>query len=437
MSVRELFRRKLDGAEIIPDPVVSAKLMRTLARREFVRFNPARFNVYYLGGLLVAAITSGIMLFSEKENSLQPDSQSGLETKENIIIVEPFELPEGKAVLKDSGDKPDVVKEPDIKKNKSQKNTKTGNEAESKSVQSDRNPINPSGINETFSKKALVSDPSANTGKLMGRNLIGETLIETSALSGCVPLKLHFSTSISSFDSCYWTFGDGGFSNKKSTDWIFDLEGEYNVGLKLYSGGELKASSSKVIIVHPRPQARFEITPEKAILPDDEIRFLNYSANGMKYKWSFGDGTYSDLFEPMHRYARYSNYNVKLVVSSDFGCSDSLIVMNAFSGSEYFISFPNAFIPNPDGPSGGFYSSKSDETGQVFHPASSGVTDYQLRIFSKLGILVFESSDVNIGWDGYFKGQMANPGVYIWKVRGNFRNGESFVKMGDVTLLRH
>jgi hypothetical protein len=112
-------------------------------------------------------------------------------------------------------------------------------------------------------------------------------------------------------------------------------------------------------------------------------------------------------------------------------------MMNAFSGSEYFIEFPNAFIPNPGGPSGGFYSSKSDEVAQVFHPTFSGVSDYQLKIFSKLGILIFESNDLNIGWDGYFKGQLSNHGVYVWKVRGNFRNGESFIKMGDVTLLKN
>jgi hypothetical protein len=98
---------------------------------------------------------------------------------------------------------------------------------------------------------------------------------------------------------------------------------------------------------------------------------------------------------------------------------------------------PNAFIPNTLGPTGGYYSEKSDEAAQVFHPVSSGVSDYQLKIFSKLGILIFESNDINIGWDGYFRGQMSDLGVYIWKVRGNFRNGEPFIKMGDVTLLRN
>ena len=157
----------------------------------------------------------------------------------------------------------------------------------------------------------------------------------------------------------------------------------------------------------------------------------------MKYLWSFGDGSTSEQFEPLHRYEKYGNYNVSLKVYSENGCSDSLMVLNAFSGSAYFIEFPNAFIPNTGGPSGGVYSSKSDESAQVFHPSFSGVSEYHLKIFSKLGVLIFETNDINIGWDGYFKGQLSNPGVYIWKVRGNFSNGEPFTKMGDVTLLRN
>ena len=141
--------------------------------------------------------------------------------------------------------------------------------------------------------------------------------------------------------------------------------------------------------------------------------------------------------QPIHRYAEYGSYNVSLEVTSEYGCSDSQTVSNAFSGSEYYINFPNAFIPNMQGPTGGYYSSKSDEDAQVFHPAFSGISDYQLKIFSKLGILIFESSDINIGWDGYLNGKLCEPGVYIWKVRGSFRNGEPFTKMGDVTLLRN
>ncbi len=65
------------------------------------------------------------------------------------------------------------------------------------------------------------------------------------------------------------------------------------------------------------------------------------------------------------------------------------------------------------------------------------MTDYQLRIFSRRGILIFESNDVNFGWDGYYKGQLCDPGVYVWKVRGNFINNRQFTKVGDVTLLKN
>ena len=34
---------------------------------------------------------------------------------------------------------------------------------------------------------------------------------------------------------------------------------------------------------------------------------------------------------------------LRLIVTSENGCTDSLIVINAFSGSEYFIEFPKCF----------------------------------------------------------------------------------------------
>jgi hypothetical protein len=207
--------------------------------------------------------------------------------------------------------------------------------------------------------------------------------------------------------------------------------------LKVFNSNGAQAVATAIVTVHPRPVARFEITPQKPVIPDDEIRFMNYSIDAVSYKWEFGDGDVSNDFEPDHKYGKYNNYNVRLIAWSEYGCSDSLLLKNAFSGSGCFIDFPNAFIPGSGGPVGGFYSSKSDEAARVFHPSTSGVTEYHLKIFSKLGILIFESSDINIGWDGYLKGQLCEPGVYIWKVRGTYKNGEPYVKMGDVTLLKN
>jgi PKD repeat protein len=437
MGIRELFRRKLENAEIIPDASVSTDLMRTLARREFIRFNPYRFNIYYLGGIIAVGIAAGIILFSGRAKSDKqiPVSFSAEPDKiENTSIIN---VPSAQVIkpeaLKSAKKQPDSLKD----------NLKSGSDRESSvEVIQNNEPRNkyaivPAGINDTFARSGLFPGASADNKKLRGRYLNDVVLFESSVLEGCVPLKIHFTNKLVTCDSCLWMFGDGGTSTQMNPDWIFDVEGDYQVVLNVFGPDGRNVTSSTSIKVYPKPQARFEISPEKVILPDDEIRFLNYSANGIEYKWDFGDGNTSQLFEPRHKYSRFSNYNVTLVVTSEFGCSDSLVVINAFSGSEYFIEFPNAFIPNPDGPVGGTYSSKSDEGAEIFHPSFSGVSDYHLKIFSKLGILIFESNDINIGWDGYIKGQLSNPGVYVWKVRGNFRNGEPFIRMGDVTLLKN
>lgn len=437
MSIRELFRRELDNAEIIPDASVNAKLMRSLAMREFIHFIPGRFNVYYLGGILLAGIATGIILFSNIRNN---DEQTPLNTSDKpdkIVSNSYLNVPAGPIVRLDTAKS--YNRAPDYQTNDVNSEPKpesVGNIVQN-SLPGNEYSILPAGINDSLTRNGLFPEASVDSKKLRGRYLNDYVLFEASALAGCVPLKLHFTNKVSSCDSCIWMFGDGGYSTQMNPDWIFDVEGEYHVVLNVFGPNGLQSTSSTSVKVYPKPQARFEISPEKVVLPDDEIRFLNYSTNGIKYNWDFGDGNTSEVFEPRHKYSKFSNYNVRLVVSSEYGCNDSLVMMNAFSGSEYFIEFPNAFIPNPGGPSGGFYSSKSDEVAQVFHPAFSGVSDYQLKIFSKLGILIFESNDLNIGWDGYFKGQLSNPGVYVWKVRGNFRNGEPFIKMGDITLLKN
>lgn len=288
-----------------------------------------------------------------------------------------------------------------------------------------------------MSKKDLLNAQSVEMNKLKGGFKSLDASFEISAKEGCAPLHINFYSKSDSQDSCRWIFGDGGNSSVKNPEWIFDGEGEYKVILTVFGSDGSMATSSAVITVFPKPLARFEIAPDKPVLPKDEIRFFNYSTNAIHYNWDFGDGNRSELFEPRYKYDKYSNYNVRLKVTSDLGCSDSMIVMNAFSGSEYFIDFPNAFLASNQGPIGGFYSAKSDESSQVFHPVFTGVTEYQLRIYSKLGVVVFETTDITIGWDGYFKGQLCEPGVYIWKVRGSFRNGEPIIKMGNVTLLRN
>jgi len=100
ITVRELFKQTLGSSEVIPDASVRSKLMRSVERKEFMRFNPARINIYYLGGILISGITIAALLFSASENSdrssssvipdkiSKPDSSLYLE----ILIAQPLIL---------------------------------------------------------------------------------------------------------------------------------------------------------------------------------------------------------------------------------------------------------------------------------------------------------------------------------------------------------
>lgn len=431
-GIRKLFRNKLEEAAITPSSSVRADLMRKLRRKEFMQFNAGRMNIYYAAAFLIAGIciaylalpgTSSSEKIVNQEISFKSDHSDSVATiNVNTPLYKKNDTPVSSSVAVKIGK--DKIEHVGSKMNKSSKSS-TGDLAVA------------SGINSPSSRNIRVAESAAGSNSLRNTPASGAELISASTLKGCAPLKVRFRNLSVRADSCRWTFGDGGYSSKNDPEWIFDLEGEYRVTLQTFSSDGRSVSSSVSVTVNPKPQAQFEISPDNAILPSDEVRFVNFSSNAVKAVWDFGDATNSESYEPSHRYQKPGNYNIRLIVYSDQGCSDTLTVMNAFSASEYYISFPNAFIPNTQGPTGGYYSAKSDEAAQVFHPSFSGVSEYHLKVFSKLGIPIFESNDINLGWDGYNKGQLCEPGVYIWKVRGNFRNGEPFTKMGDVTLLKN
>lgn len=433
ITLRELFRKKLEFNEVTPDVALKAKIMQKAARQEFLHFNPGNFNVFYLGGIVAAGITTGILLFSGSNHSTPLVESAAIPSVDTNYIEIQAVKPLKKSTVYSMNPRKEATNSALIVNSAVKSNPETKVIKEPQQI----NNSVPSVLDKSFAKNIKFNRITVEN-KTPQSSLKSESfLVDPPVSVGCAPLKVRFHNNLSSYDSCRWTFGDGGFSIQKDPEWIFDVEGEYTIGLQVYSHDGKTLSSWATVTVYPRPKAHFEISPEKAVLPNDEIRFLNYSSNAVRFNWDFGDGSTSDFFEPNHTYAKFSNYNVRLTVYSEFGCSDSLIVMNAFSGSEFYINFPNAFIPNQQGPSGGYYSSKSDEAAQVFHPSFSGVSNYQLKIFSKLGILIFESNDINLGWDGYNKDQLCEPGVYIWKVRGKFRNGEPFIQMGDLTLLKN
>jgi gliding motility-associated-like protein len=168
-------------------------------------------------------------------------------------------------------------------------------------------------------------------------------------------------------------------------------------------------------------------SPNPALVENTQIAFASNETNGT-FTWYFGDGSGSSDAAPLHMYDQVdSTYLVTLYHISPEGCKDTAhLKIIILPGISFYV--PNAFTPD------------GDEFNNTFNPVLSEGIDpysYHLTIFDRWGETLFESLDIETGWDGTYYGKLVKEGVYAWKITfTNSLNAESFERHGSVTLLR-
>ncbi len=234
-----------------------------------------------------------------------------------------------------------------------------------------------------------------------------------------------------------WDFGDGGISTAKNPTYTYFDPGTYRVELTVTGPGGT-SSVSQVVNSYPSPRAYFEVSPQFVFVNDEKVRMFNLSQGANGYLWEFGDGDTSKTKEPFHKYMEAGVFDITLWAYSDNGCTDKYILSPGVTVEPAGeIRFSTVFTPNMDGPiEMDHLPTGGTEIDQFFFPPiREKVINYKLQIFNRLGVLIFESHNINTPWNGYYKGQICPQGVYIWYVEGKYANGQPFKKVGDVTLL--
>lgn len=72
----------------------------------------------------------------------------------------------------------------------------------------------------------------------------------------------------------------------------------------------------------------------------------------------------------------------------------------------------------------------------ILYVRSECLTSVDFEIFDRWGNKVFETQDINKGWDGTYKGSPMNPGTFIYYVTGKTADGRTLSQKGNVTLVR-
>jgi|GEM_PF-2701565 len=112
-----------------------------------------------------------------------------------------------------------------------------------------------------------------------------------------------------------------------------------------------------------------------------------------------------------------------LTVLDDTGCSasDTVLVDYLFTKSFYI---PSAFSPN------------GDLINDLFRPVMAGVSSGKMAIYNRWGQLVYESTDLEKGWDGTVQADAADIEVYLYIITVVFNDASIKDFKGNVTLVR-
>ncbi len=442
MNIEELVRSKLEGQEIAPSRGTWSRILRRVRRGQFMRFDPGRFNVYYAAGILVAGaglialIQTGPREAQTEEDSPGrtpvPRERTAPAPAENQIIqVQPepgdpsLEVaPSGAAVE----GKPAAVPE----------------EAPEKIYE-----VIP-GDGTTREKQPGISREPVQPDEADRREPVHNTLVAfftPSVTSGCAPLTVQFFNQSVNHLSVTWRMGTATPVTGENPEHTFTTPGRHHVTMTAMGEGGQTASFSQVIEVYPAPLADFVIEEG---LPDSEgqrtYSLINCSSGAGSYQWNLlGEnktelrGWSSDAFNPDLPVGPLNGKasHIRLVAVNEYGCSHTAVreLPRPPDAGVPELIFPTAFSPNTTGPAGGLYS-PHEKRNDVFHPLfDTEPLEYRLRIYSRRGVLVFESNDIYRGWDGYYLQERAAAGVYVWMAEGTWRGGEEFRMQGDVTLI--
>ncbi|MBO7141750.1 MAG: PKD domain-containing protein [Bacteroidales bacterium] len=272
--------------------------------------------------------------------------------------------------------------------------------------------------------------------------------MQSTGFEGCEPYLHELIEEVLYADSVRWDIYEVADTLKlnaqlmvahdKLATYLFNKPGRYLLYQYAYgpgTDGELYMRTDTVT-VFSTPVVEYEAYPDTVRLPNQALYTSNTSINGATYLWDFGDGETSVEKEPTHYYTQDGDFYVTLKVTSKEGCTTVGTETHVRVEPEGMLRFPTAFRPNTAGPNDG-HEVKTHNW--VFIPTPrTGIKagTYKLQIFNRYGEKIFESTDPEIGWNGYYRGSLCNQDVYVWKCNCIFENGKIYKKIGNVTLLR-
>lgn len=179
------------------------------------------------------------------------------------------------------------------------------------------------------------------------------------------------------------------------------------------------------ITILPPPEPDFEFIPTAPTLRDDIIKLENHTIGGDHYEWYENNTLLGTSIDLNINNPGKGSHCYTLVAFNEINCSKSITkCVNVLDTLKSTVFIPNAFTPNGDG--------KNDD----FKIKAKNIEFLSLSIYNRYGQLLFKSDDINLGWNGFYKGTPCEIGTYFYMLLYNDVEGKSKIEKGDLELLR-
>ncbi|MEO5641875.1 MAG: gliding motility-associated C-terminal domain-containing protein [Bacteroidia bacterium] len=138
---------------------------------------------------------------------------------------------------------------------------------------------------------------------------------------------------------------------------------------------------------------------------------------------NFATNQLSDTIHVGHEYYNFQKYAYYFVDDvSVILCDDTIIPPP--SEIENYLYVPTAFSPNGDG------------NNDLLFVRGKNIDQLNFSVYDRWGQRVFETNDINVGWDGRYNGEAMENAVFVYYLTLTYADGKTEIKKGNVSLIK-
>lgn len=194
------------------------------------------------------------------------------------------------------------------------------------------------------------------------------------------------------------------------------------------------------VIVHVRPPIEVFAGNDTIAGRNIPMQLIGVDVNGAginNWEWAvlYGPGvSFNDPYSrtpvvlfsqyAINGYVRDRSDTLVLYGRTPEGCWGSdTVLLKVIKGPDFYM--PTVFTPNKNG------------LNDKFRPTNVSIQQLDFfRIYNRWGKMVFETTVIEEGWDGTYKGQIQPQGTYVWQLQATTIYGEKITKQGTIVLIR-